>query len=285
MRLHEPVNKERPNERRAKKVVEKVLGVTLDHADKNGGVDYLSPGGTIALEVTRVTDEDVRKGLRAWSESDKRQASGPPLEACWLVFTAETTPGLKTYRQRVQPLIAELEAAGLDSFTDQRAGLSVLEGREHAELFRKLLRMNVEHASRHPRDTDPEHVHRVVVSVGGGGSASGSDESVVLLSDVLALKDDNAKKLSASGAEQRHMFVWIDAATPFAIERALSHEAPLWNADGDSGFGLPSMAPQLDAAITQLWIAHERSGRGWLWDGQNWRALEDLGSDPQGGDA
>ncbi|WP_341946311.1 hypothetical protein [Microbacterium sp. LWH11-1.2] len=53
------MNQERPNERRAKKAVEKMLGVTLDHADKNGGVDYLFPRGTIALEVTRVTDEDV----------------------------------------------------------------------------------------------------------------------------------------------------------------------------------------------------------------------------------
>lgn len=277
------MNQERPNERRAKKIVEKVLGVTLDHADKNGGADYLTPDGTIALEVTRVTDEDVRKGLRAWSESEQRQVSGPQLEACWLVFTAETTSGLRTYRQRVQPLIAELEAAGLDSFTDQRAALSVLEGREHAELFRKLLRMNVERAAQHSRDTD-EHVHRVFVSVGGGGSASGSDESVVLLCDALALKDDNAKKLSASGAEQRHLFVWIDGATPFAIERALSHEAPLWNAGGDSGFGLPSAAPQLDSATTQLWVAHERSGRGWLWDGQNWRALENLCPDLLGGD-
>lgn len=140
-------------------------------------------------------------------------------------------------------MIAELEAAGPDSFTEQRAALSVLEGREHTELFRKLLRMNVERASQHPRDTD-EHVHRVFVSVGRGGSASGSDESVVLLCGALALKDDNAKEFSASGAEQRHRFVWIDGATPFAIECALSHEAPLWNADGDSGFCLSSAAPQ-----------------------------------------
>ena len=282
-RLHDPVNQERPNERRAKQIVEKVLGVTLEHADTNGGADYLSPDGTVALEVTRVTDEDVRKGLRAWCESDKRQVAGPSLRNCWLVIVSETTPGLKTRRQRVQPLVAELESEGLDGFIDQRAGLSVLQGSEHSELYKKLLRMGVKRASQvpHARDPGPEHVHRVFVSPGGGGSASGSDESVALLGDALSVKDDNAKKLSASGAEQRHVFVWIDNGTPFAIARALSHEPPAWDDASDSGLGLPSMAPQLDGAITHLWVVHERSSRGWLWDGQTWTALEELGSGSQ----
>lgn len=272
------MNQERPNERRAKEIVEKTLGVTLEHADKNGGVDYRSADGSIAVEVTRVTDEDVRQGLRAWSKSEGSAVSGPPLTTCWLVFTAETTPGLKTYRQRVHPLIARLEVAGLESFSDQRAGLHVLEGREHGDLFRDLLLLNVEHASAvpHTGDPDPAHVHRVFVTVGGGGSASGSDEAVVMLIDALAVKADNAQKLGGSGAENRHLFVWIDGATPFGIERALSHDTPSWDDDGDSGFGLPSLAPQLDPAVTHLWVVHERSGRGWLWDGQEWQAFEGL---------
>lgn len=182
----------------------------------------------------------------------------------------------QTYRQRVHPLVARLEAAGLESFDDQRAGLHVLEGREHAGLFRDLLLLKVEHASAEPHtgDPDPDHVHRVFVTVGGGGSASGSDEAVVMLVDALALRADNAQKLSTSGAEKGHLFVWIDGATPFGIERALSHDAPSWDGDGDSGFGLPSLAPQLDLAVSHLWVVHEGSGRGWLWDGQEWQALE-----------
>lgn len=154
----------------------------------------------------------------------------------------------------------------------------MLEGREHAELYRNLLLLKVEHASAvpHTGDPDPGHVHRVFVTVGGGGSASGSDEAVVMVTDALALKADNAQKLGSSGAESRHLFVWIDGATPFGIERALSQDAPSWDDDADGGFGSPSLAPQLDPAITHLWVVHERSRRGWLWDGQKWKALEGL---------
>ena len=176
----------------------------------------------------------------------------------------------------MHPLVARLEAAGLGSFSDQQAGLHVLEGREHADLFRELLLLKVEHASAvpHTGDPDPGHVHRAFVTVGGGGSASGSDESMVMLIDALALKPDNAQKLGSSDAENRHLFVWIDGATPFGIERALSHVAPSWDDEGDSGFGLPSLAPQFDPVVTHLWVVHERSGRGWLWNSQEWQALE-----------
>lgn len=52
-----------------------MLSVTLDHAGNNRGANYLTPYGTIALEVTRVTDEDVCKGyaLGASRSSDKSQ--------------------------------------------------------------------------------------------------------------------------------------------------------------------------------------------------------------------
>ena len=283
------MNKERPEERVAKAIIERELGVALEHADKNGGADYRSLEGaspTIAVEVTRVTDEDVRKGMDAWRKADRSKVSGSSLKGCWLIFTAETTPGLKTYRQRLHPLIVQLEEAGIDSFDDIPAQIRAIEGGEHAELFRKLLQMRVERASTRPheKEVSPDHVHRVIVSVGGGGSATDSDDAVALLTDVLALKSDNAKKLSESGADQRHLFVWIDGATPFAIERALSHGGEGWvRDDEDSGavtddaFGLPAQDPHLDPAISHLWVVHERSARGWLWSADlGWRALEGL---------
>lgn len=86
-------------------------------------------------------------------------------------------------------------------------------------------------------------------------------------------KNDNPKKLKASGAEQRHLFVWLDGDTRFDIARPLSREAPAW---GGEGFGTPSKAPVLDAAITHLWVVHQESRFGWLWDGVTWRELRDL---------
>lgn len=277
------MNQERPNERRAKEIVEREVGISLDHSDRNGGADYRSLDGSIAVEVTRVTDEEVRKGLRAWSESDESPGMGTPLQTCWLVFTSQKAPGLKSFKQRVHPLVAGLEKAGLGSFFDQRAQMQLFQGGEHAELYRALLTMKVERALAVPHSAapEPDHLHRVFVAVGGGGSASGSNEAVALLCNALAATTDNAAKLTESGAEQRHLFVWIDGATPFAIERALSHQPPSWDddddGDGNTGFGLPTQPPTLDPAFTHLWVVHEGSGRGWLWNGQTWRFLENTG--------
>lgn len=273
------MNQERPDETRAKRIVEQVLGISLDHADKNGGVDYLSPDGSAALEVTRVTDGDVRKGLEAWSRShDVPVPEKPELKTCWLVFTSDKTRGLKTFRHRVHPLVAQLEEAGEDYFDDGPAWLHVLERRPQWEVYQALLKAGVERASSAPHHAggDPEHVHRVIISVGSGGSASGSDEALELLCEALAPKVDNAEKLRACKTEARHLFVWIDGATPFAIERALSHENPSWDNGDDSAFGLPSREPDLDPAVTHLWVVHERSSRGWLWDGRAWQQLADL---------
>lgn len=47
------MNKERRDERDAKAIVEKTLEIELEHADKEGGVDYRSTDGRHAVEVTR----------------------------------------------------------------------------------------------------------------------------------------------------------------------------------------------------------------------------------------
>ena len=99
---------------------------------------------------------------------------------------------------------------------------------------------------------------------------SGSDEALAALTAELDLKPDNATKLQASGANHRHLFVWLDGNTPYKISRPLAHTAPDW-AGGE--WGVPSTAPRLDAAITHLWVVHYGSGRGWLWDGATWREL------------
>lgn len=107
--------------------------------------------------------------------------------------------------------------------------------------------------------------------MGSGGAASGSDGALEHLISALESKPDNVEKLRASGADERHLFVWIDDNTNFAIARPLSRDAPPWD---DGGFGLPSKPPEIDPAITHLWVVHERSRRGWLWRGDAWQPLE-----------
>lgn len=268
------MNQEHPDEAAAKQIVGKRLRgrARLEHADRFGGVDYLSTDGAIAVEVTRVTDDDVRKGRDALKRSRDAHVPGPPLKTCWLVIISEKLHGQKTIRQRIHPMLIDMDAAGQTRFDQQKAAVHVLQKGALTELYLPLLSAGIEVAEAAHHAVDSGHVHIVIVSSGGGGSASGSDEALERLTAALTAKTDNPKKLAASGAEERHLFVWIDGDTPFAIERPLSHD-PL-NGTEDY-FGLPSGPPDIDPVITHLWIVHERSGRGWYWDGETWDNVED----------
>ncbi|HRQ01083.1 MAG TPA: hypothetical protein PK781_11630 [Terrimesophilobacter sp.] len=267
------MNRESADEIDAKHFVERMLGIVLEHADKNGGVDYLSADGRIAVEVTRVTDGRKAAGRRALSASRETDAPEGELQNCWLVFTSETQTGLMTFLQRVHPLLVQLEAVGEQSFHDQPAAVHVLQRGPLSDVYRSLLQAGVERASAAPHRADASHTHRMITSLGSGGSASGSDAAVALLVDELAKRTDNPAKLHKSGAEQRHLFVWLDDDTRFDIARPLSRDAPSWD---DGGFGAPSLIPLIDPAVTHLWVVHQRSGLGWLWDGETWRDTESL---------
>lgn len=269
------MNQERQNEATAKQIVERVMGIQLEHADINGGVDYKSPDRTVALEVTAVTDGAKQSARDALSKSEAEGSPTTKLQGCWLVFAADTQPRMKTFVQRVQPAIEELELAGQTYFDDQDAAEHVLDKGELSHIYQPLLEAGVERAVpfHHPiRPEEPDHVHHILISTGSGGSVSGSDESLDRLMEALNKKRDNATKLCASAAEQRHLFVWLNDDTPYNIARPLSHEAPSW---GDEGWGLPRTEPQLDPAITHLWVMHARSLLGWLWDGERWQELRE----------
>lgn len=221
------MNRERPNEAIAKQIVERVMGIQLEHADTHGGVDYISTDGTVALEVTAVTDGE-KQGARDALSRSKAKGSPTRLQGCWLVFAADTPPRMRTFVQRVQPAIAELEFAGETSFDQRRAEVHVIERGELSHIYRPLLVAGVEravHAPHRNHPEEPEHLHRLWVSTGSGGSVSGSDESLDLLMEALSEKPDNPTKLRASGAERGHLFVWLDDDTWNNIARPLSGEA------------------------------------------------------------
>ena len=265
------MNTERANEKDAKRIVQAALGVEFEHADKAGGVDYRSADGQLALEVTRVTDE-IRKST-ADAERKSRDATRPnvELQSCWLVIVSDTQPRMKTIRQVLPPLLAQLEAAGETHF--DHAALHPPTQEPLAGIVRELLCVGVERASGCPHDGGPQHRHGVILSPGSGGSASGSDEAAQLLIAALAARTDNLTKLARSGARERHLFVWIDDDTRFDIARPLSRATPTGS---DDSFGPPSNPPMLDPAITHLWVVHEASRLGWLWDGERWRGLGKL---------
>lgn len=269
------VNQERPNEQRAKEIVERVMSVQLCHADTHGGVDYVSPDGTVAVEVTAVT-EGRRNGVRdALKRSVKKGVKDVELRSCWIVMVDDLQDEMKTFIQRAQPAIAALESAGETTFVDQPAHVHILQNSELSHAYRTLLEAGVTRASSAPhqaRPDDPGHSHQIVVSLSSGGSVTDSNDALGRLLESLKEKPDNAKKLSESGAAERHLFVWVNRNTAGSITRTLDGDAP----DYVTGWGAPSIDPTLDKAITHLWVAHEGTGRGWLWNGESWRELSDL---------
>ncbi|KRF03232.1 hypothetical protein ASH00_15720 [Arthrobacter sp. Soil782] len=269
------MNQERPDETIAKQIVEQVMGIQLEHADTHGGVDYKSSAGDVALEVTTVT-EGARKGTREALSKSEALGSTTELQACWIVHAMDTQPRMKNFVQQVQQAIAELEFAGETRFDREDAAAHMVEKGDLSHIYQPLLQAGVERAIHFPhpdRPEDPDHIHRIHTVTGSGGSVSGSDESLDRLVKALDKKTDNPAKLRASGAEQRHLFVWLDDDTSFSIGRPLAHGFPNW---ADEGWGLPTTAPKLDPAITHFWVVHNRSGLGWLWDGEKWQELRDL---------
>lgn len=263
------MNKERSDEREAKEIVEKIVGVRLEHADKTGGVDYRSADGRHALEVTRVTAGERRAGRAALAASRAKGTPPGALQTCWLAMAPDTQLGLKNFLQQVHPALVDLELAGETLFERQRAALHVIQGGPLASIYQLLLDAGVERASAAPDHGHSRHTHQVMPSLGSGGTASGSDQAVGLLTGELNKMKDNPKKLQASGAVHRHLFVWLDDDTRFDIARPLSRPAP----SGHDGFGPPSTPPALDPAITHLWVMHQGSRMGWLWDGRTWLEL------------
>lgn len=195
------------------------------------------------------------------------------LQTCWIAFAPDTQRGLKTFLQSVHPALVELELNGESRVARQTAAVHVIQQGPLSLIYRLLLDAGVERASAVPNHAHRRHTHQVVPALGSGGSSSGSDEALGLLTDALSKKKDNPKKLRASGVEQRHLFVWLDGDTRFDIARPLCREAPAWR---DEGFGMPSKPPVLDPAITHLWVLHQESRFGWLWDDVTWRELRDL---------
>lgn len=260
------MNKERPDELDAKSIVEIVLGIELEHADKDGGVDYLSTDGRHAVEITRVTDGRKRAGSKALDTSRAAENLEGELQTCWWAFVSDTQVGLKTFLQQVHPALVELEAAGEDQFDRAQAAMHVMRQGPLSSIYRSLLDAGVERASAVPNHAHRRCTHSVIPGLISGGTSSGSDRAVFLLTDLLSVKEDNPRKLRASGRDHRHLFVWLDDDTRFDVARPLSRAAPSWH----DGFGVPATPPMLAQAISHLWVMHEGSRLGWIWNGEAW---------------
>lgn len=106
-------NPERDDEADAQQVVTAITGVRLAHADRYGGADYRSVDGSVALEVTTVTDRAAKAARGPLLELIGSRSSSADLNECWLVSVNERHAPLKGVSERVLPHLVVLSSAGL----------------------------------------------------------------------------------------------------------------------------------------------------------------------------
>jgi hypothetical protein len=73
---------------------------------------------------------------------------------------------------------------------------------------------------------------------------------------------DNLRKLDASGADERHLWVWVDDQSPGVVQ------LPLLSRE------LPEFPITLPSEVTDLWICNETPLRGWRYSAaRGWTGL------------
>lgn len=266
---------ERPEELEARKLVETALCVELTHADKTGGVDYLfatAAGRFAALEVTTVTDSGRKIARDKWTKESPQYRAATSLHMCWEVWLDDVDVKYRGLVARLEPHIAVLEASGR-TFDSRKLHQFIGAPASEQDAATAIAREHVEQAS--PRldlcaMRATGHEHRIEIVRVSGWAASGSDSALSLIEEELNGRADNGAKLREAGADECHLFVWVDRDTDLAVARPFrGGQAAKW-----PHFGLPSRAPGLNDPVDQLWILDRTTLTGWVWSATGWETFE-----------
>jgi hypothetical protein len=264
---------ERPEELRARSILERELGVQLVHADKTGGVDYrftTSDGRAGAAEVTTLTSEQAKRANAAWMQLRAREYDASKLKSSWHAVVHQDRVRYSGLEEDLESALTDLEAAEVDEYKEPSSLELVIRRPEVREAV-TILRSRAVSAAQKIATNDPS-LRRIFISPMGGYTASGSNQSLELIEAQLAGKPDNAQKLDKAGVQVAHLFIWLDEDTPGEIARPFTGEpGTQWD-----HFGVPTREPVLPAPVTVLWVIHASTGEGWIWQrGVGWRAVHE----------
>lgn len=242
-------------ERAAKHILETLIpGARMDFRDPGtGGHDFdltYADGTTVPVEVTASMDRVQVETYAAIRERGGFVAR----QRCGLDWLVHPLPGanIKRIRAQIDAHLAELETT---------VGLSYVNTYAHADLYpsvRRLQDLGVESAGVVKWKQPGIHI-----GYPGTGGAVGAECAVEAI-DLEARKDDNRRKLAATRAPARHLFVYVDALNflPWA---------------GLREFDPAGLAPSLPEEITDVWAA---AGAGrptqytvWRGDSTAWRSV------------
>lgn len=268
----------RAEEADAAAVVERHMSASLTFVDTGvepRKVDFLGrySGGSVALEVTSCSDGKTRKTRDAWHRASEAAVGSPDLNLCWLVLVEDGARHKRLHAELVAPL-NDLHAHGIDRFTSRTlaAQTSAVVGPMRQLAIMRVASAAVVSCDQHTDDAP----HRTVINLLSSGVSSGSDSALNEI-ELEGRKADNVEKLSKEDADARHLFVWLDSATPDSVVRPFVRRETV---DDWPHFGLPTRDPSIDSVIDVLWVMHRDTRHGWRWArGRGWTSLLAGGGD------
>lgn len=244
---------ESPDEQLACSVVIRETGHPLEFADYSGGIDYRTPDGSVALEVTRFTNHLLRRDMAVARQFDSVVPLGTGHD-WWVVFDGH--PKYQDLAARLYSPLHTLETHGLLSWEPTAMAWWA---QDVPTLRDAVSALAAERVAQAQAEVPREHPSRLFSSSSGGWEYRGPDSALELLEGYVEADGKHLKKLGASGAPERHLWEWTDTATTGDFRRMYEDAR------------LPTRAPTLPAEVTHLWVADEAHRLGIRWDGNAWQ--------------
>lgn len=264
-------NKNRPEEEDAADVIAAYLGVDRPiNTDVNGEADLgfrTIDGRSAAVEVTTLTDSVVKSAMSAWVKQRERNNDMPLLDNSWVVAVPTKNVRYPGLAKRLEPHLRVLEDNDIEHLDDMivaRMPPGEVRVAGVAVLAERVIDARVFHTK------DPS-VRRLFYTPMGSWVSKGADDGLRIIEEHLADNPDNHRKLARAGADQSHLFLWLDSDTNGAVAATFT---ALEERDGRL-IELPSRPPSLPEPITHLWVVHRGTGRGWMYSPDDgWRTMD-----------
>lgn len=252
--------KERVEEFTARKFLESFLNLDLQLADIGGTsqVDYNFSKDELncSLEVSRFTDQ-VQKGLwKGYSHGDE-MLHFHLLRRHWLL-SARGIPKTKDVEKYIFPALHTLERYFLESYWPSLQSWWFEHERELKAVAQAFEIVGIESAQSGTQMfyQDDNSMFNIGIMYGNNWIYGGPNSALEILEEYIGRTEDNLEKLAQSGADERHLWLWLD-------EHSLRGVADAFK---DEDAALPSRKPNLPPEVTHLWIVNDVNGLGWRFD-------------------
>jgi hypothetical protein len=230
------------DEEAAGTIVARYVGGTVVPRDVPGAPDgthdldiVLPDGSVIAVEVTSARESKL---LSIYATAFGKRWEAPNLSAHWQVaFESGKALDVPRLAAGVVPHLELLEKRGLTEAGTLTSGAWRSAGDDVVSAFQQITELGATHVRRW---SDPASGETPLLLFSGHSGAGGNPEQVNALVEERA--GAKAEKLLASGADERHLVVWIDSSYSDA-ELGMATMPP------------PDTSPSLPVGIDVVWAA------------------------------